>query len=79
MAAIPSTRAVRLLPGYQRGHGRTGPRPARRLAAGLWFAIATRRANRAFLSAAMPADAVATDIRWKPVGPLPERDCVGVL
>jgi hypothetical protein len=32
------------------------------------------RANRSFLRAAVPAEAEITDVRWKTVGPLPERD-----
>ena len=37
-------------------------------------AIRKRNADRAFLSAAVPAEAEVTDVRWKTVGPLPERD-----
>jgi Protein of unknown function (DUF3592) len=37
--------------------------------------LITRAArDRAFRSAAAPAEAEITDIRWKTVGPLPERD-----
>jgi hypothetical protein len=39
-----------------------------------WVTIARRRANRAFLGAAVPAEAEVTDVRWRTVGPLPERD-----
>ena len=32
------------------------------------------RADRAFRGAAVPGEAEVTDIRWKTVGPLPDRD-----
>ena len=32
------------------------------------------RADRAFRAAAAPGEAEVTDIRWKTVGPLPDRD-----
>jgi hypothetical protein len=40
----------------------------------VWVTVARRRADRAFHRAAVPAEAEVTDIRWKTVGPLPERD-----
>jgi Protein of unknown function (DUF3592) len=40
----------------------------------VWVTVARRRAARAFHSAAVPAEAEVTDIRWKTVGPLPDRD-----
>jgi hypothetical protein len=38
------------------------------------FAIQRRLANRAFARAAVQTEAEITEIRWKDVGPLPERD-----
>ena len=38
------------------------------------FAIQRRVANRAFARAAVQTEAEITEIRWKAVGPLPERD-----
>jgi hypothetical protein len=32
------------------------------------------RADRAFRDAAVPGEAEITDVRWKTVGPLPDRD-----
>jgi hypothetical protein len=40
----------------------------------VWLTVARRRADRRFLGAAVPAEAEVTDVRWKTVGPLPERD-----
>jgi hypothetical protein len=45
------------------------------IAAGV--AIYRVAANRAFHRAAVPGEAEITDIRWKTVGPLPERDRLG--
>ena len=38
------------------------------------LAVRRARADRAFHRAAAPAEAEITDVRWKTVGPLPERD-----
>jgi hypothetical protein len=38
------------------------------------LAVRKRNADRAFHSAAATAEAEVTDVRWKTVGPLPERD-----
>ena len=40
----------------------------------VWLVVRDRNATRAFLQAAAPAQAEITDIRWKTVGPLPDRD-----
>jgi hypothetical protein len=37
-------------------------------------AVRRARADRAFRGAAVPGEAEVTDVRWKTVGPLPERD-----
>ena len=39
-----------------------------------WMWIRRSRADRAFRGAAAHAEAEITDIRWKTVGPLPDRD-----
>jgi hypothetical protein len=75
-AATPSTRAVGLLPGYQR------PIAALAVIAALlvvaWLVTRAIRANRAFHAAAVRAEDEITDIRWKVVGPLPDRDRLAV-
>ena len=38
-----------------------------------WLVVRAWR-DRAFRRAAVPAEAEVTDVRWKTVGPLPERD-----
>jgi hypothetical protein len=38
------------------------------------FAVQRRVADRAFARAALQTEAEITEIRWKDVGPLPERD-----
>jgi hypothetical protein len=43
-------------------------------ASSVGFAILRRVANRAFARAAVQIEAEITEIRWKDVGPLPERD-----
>ena len=39
-----------------------------------FVAVRRSRADRAFRGAAVPGEAEVTDIRWKMVGPLPDRD-----
>src|SRR5262245_8918298 len=74
LAGPPSTRAVRLLPGYQRAMAAAALVLIVALAIFAVVAVRRRRSDRAFLGAAVPAEAEVTDVRWKTVGPLPERD-----
>ena len=42
-----------------------------------WLTIRKFRAGRAFEAAAVRTEGEITDIRWKTVGPLPDRDRLG--
>jgi hypothetical protein len=73
VAATPSTRAAVLLPGYEAAEAVV--LPALLMAALIVATIRIRR-DRAFERAAARTGAEITDLRFKRVGPLDERDTI---
>ena len=74
VAATPSTLPNASFRGISAAMAAVGPLLLVALLVLATLAVRRARADRAFRRAAAPAEAEITDIRWKTVGPLPERD-----